>query len=154
MNKKVIIISVLGLIGVGAFFYFKPKSKANETDSSGGALGSTSGNADLSGTTSVPPTGTVLSTPEQVQETAKKIAEARSLATQVSELRAKRIGLMSSSSQTSSQTSNNSFLPSRNLSLFSRKTQIAGLEKQIKDLDEKLGLLGYAEVNGGITKIV
>jgi hypothetical protein len=70
MNKKVIIISVLGLLGLGAFLYFKPKSKAQDEDSStGGALGSNSGNTDLSNTTGVPPTDNVSTTPEQVQET-------------------------------------------------------------------------------------
>jgi hypothetical protein len=65
MNKKVIIISVLGLvgIGVGAFFYFKPKNEAKDKDSStGGGSGSTTGNTDSTNTTGVP------STPEQVQE--------------------------------------------------------------------------------------
>lgn len=70
MNKKVIIISVLGLVGVGAFFYFKPKSKAQDKDSSTvEALDSTSGNTDLSNKTDVAPTDNVLNTPEQVQET-------------------------------------------------------------------------------------
>lgn len=65
MNKKVIIISVLGLvvIGVGAFFILKPKSQAQDKDSSkGGASGSTTGNTDSTKTTGVQ------STPEQVQE--------------------------------------------------------------------------------------
>ena len=57
MNKKVIIISVLGLLGIGAFIYFKPKSEAKDKDSSkGGASGSTSDNTDLPNTTGVPPT--------------------------------------------------------------------------------------------------
>ena len=74
MNKKVIIISVLGLvgIGIGAFFYFKPKATEKDKDSSkvGGSgstsgsntSGSTSDNTDLPNTTGNP------STPEQVQE--------------------------------------------------------------------------------------
>jgi hypothetical protein len=35
-----------------------------------------------------------------------------------------------------------------------RQQQISLVEKEIKELDEKLALLGYAEVNGSITKII
>jgi len=57
MNKKVIIISVLGLLGIGAFFYFKPKKTEKDKDSlKNGGSGSTSDNTDLPNTTGVPPT--------------------------------------------------------------------------------------------------
>lgn len=61
MNKKVIIISILGLvgIGVGAFFIFKPKSEAKDKESSTGGASGSNGNANST-------------TTEQVQETTKK----------------------------------------------------------------------------------
>jgi peptidoglycan hydrolase CwlO-like protein len=145
MNKKVIIISVLGLVGVGAFFYFKPKSNAQEQDSlTGGALG----NTNLPNTTGVPPTGTVLTTPEQVQETATKIAEARNLASQVSKLRAQRNVYLSSSTKTPTNT-----FYSSNMQTLINKGQISQLDKKIKELDDKLVLLGFTELNGSIIKI-
>jgi hypothetical protein len=71
MNKKVIIISVLGLvvIGVGAFFIFKPKSEAKDKDSStGGASGSDSGNSDSTNTTGTPTTDSVSTSPASLSD--------------------------------------------------------------------------------------
>jgi hypothetical protein len=71
MNKKVIIISILGLVGVGvgAFFILKPKSEAKDKDSStGGASGSISGNTDSTNTTGVPPTNSVSTTPASLSD--------------------------------------------------------------------------------------
>lgn len=77
MNKTALIIGVLALTGVGAFLYFRPKSSAPTTGSLG--LGSLGLGAPDSTTTSVPPTGTQLVTPEQVAEIALKMSEAREL---------------------------------------------------------------------------
>jgi CCR4-NOT transcriptional regulation complex NOT5 subunit len=107
MNKKLIIIGVLGLAGAGAFFYFKSKNKLgkNDTPSSAGGLVPTSGTSVLptsttsttttpTSTLSVPPTQSsvtigevTLTTPVQVVETAIKIAEAKNIATQILNLR-------------------------------------------------------------------
>jgi hypothetical protein len=156
-TKKILIIGSVAVLGVGAYFYFKPKGKGNETNSlSGGTSGSIPNNpATPSGTTSVPPTGTTLTTPEQVEETAKKIAEARSLATKIYDLKNKRNSYMTSSSRDFANSSNNTFW-SNNESMLKllRQQQISLVEKEIKELDEKLALLGYAEVNGSITKII
>lgn len=156
-TKKILIIGSVAVLGVGAYFYFKPKGKGNETNSlSGGTSGSIPNNpATSSGTTSVPPTGTTLTTPEQVEETAKKIAEARSLATKIYDLKNKRNSYMTSSSRDFANSSNNNFW-SNNESMLKllRQQQISLVEKEIKELDEKLALLGYAEVNGSITKII
>ena len=157
MNKIVIITGSVALLGVGAYFYFKTKSTGKDVGSlSGGTLGSIANNPTSSlGTTSVPPTGTTLTTPEQVQDTAKKIAEARSLATQISDLKTKRNSYINSSLKDFSKLSNNSFW-ANNLQMLKtiKEQQIGDLEKQIKALDEKLALLGYAEVNGSISKII
>ena len=156
-TKKILIVGAVAVVGVGAYFYFKPKSKGNETNSlSGGTSGSIPNNpATSSGTTSVTPTGTTLTTPEQVEETAKKIAEARSLATKIYDLKNKRNSYMTSSSRDFANSSNNTFW-SNNESMLKllRQQQISVVEKEIKDLDEKLALLGYAEVNGSITRII
>ena len=72
MNKTALTIGVLALVGVGAYFYFKPKASEATTGSVGlGAPNST--------TTPVPPTGTQLVTPEQVEQIAMKMSEAREL---------------------------------------------------------------------------
>jgi hypothetical protein len=182
MNKKVIIISILGLIGVGAFFYFKPKSKENETDSSGGALGSTSGNSDLSSNTttsttssssapstqtstlSSPPTQTsvtindvVLTTPAQVVETAFKISEAKSIASQIFDLRNKKNRWANLSMRDYATESGKQFWIGKRdgdkmLELL-KNTSLAEIDNQIKALNNTLALLGYMEVNGSITKI-
>jgi hypothetical protein len=102
MNKTALIIGVLALTGVGAFLYFRPKSSAPTTGSLGlGSLGlgapdSTTGSLGLgslglgapdSTTTAVPPTGTQLFTPEQVEQIAIKMSEARDLTKRICELK-------------------------------------------------------------------
>jgi hypothetical protein len=63
MNKKLIIIGVLGLAGAGAFLYFKSKNKLGKNDipSSAGGLAPTSDNSVLS-------TNTTTTTSQPVQE--------------------------------------------------------------------------------------
>jgi len=66
MNKKLIIIGVLGLAGAGAFLYFKSKNKLgkNNIPSSAGGLAPTSDNSVLSTNT----TTTTTTPPQPVQE--------------------------------------------------------------------------------------
>jgi hypothetical protein len=172
MNKTVIIIGSIALLGVGAYFYFKPKSTGATgadpmgTDAMGTGTGTTGTGAGantigagttgtIGGSTSVPPTGTVLTTPEQVADTAKKIAEAKSLATKISDLRTKRNSYLVISLKEYAVASGNEFWKDNDRMLTTLKANdITKLEKEIKDLDEKLGMLGYMEVNGSITKIV
>jgi hypothetical protein len=97
MNKTVIIAGSVLVLGVGAYFYFKPKktgTTGSGTTGSGTTGSGTTGTGTTgtgttgtgttgtettgTGSTSVPPTGTTLSTPAQVEDTAKKIAEAKS----------------------------------------------------------------------------
>ena len=102
MNKNVIIISVLSLVGVGAFFYFKRKKtmpNQNSLTDTGLASNSvlptsTTTTTTPTSTLSVPPTQSsvtigevTLTTPVQVVETAIKIAEAKNIATQILNLR-------------------------------------------------------------------
>ena len=69
MKKAIIIIGGLTVIGVGAYLFFKPKKGVK-----------VSGNQSGTDTTSaVPPKGTQLTTPQEVEELALKIVEAREL---------------------------------------------------------------------------
>jgi hypothetical protein len=172
MNKTVIIIGAISLVGVGAYFYFKPKLSAKTgtgttgTDAMGTGTGTTGTGAGANtigagttgtsgGSTSVPPTGTVLTTPEQVADATKKIAEAKSLATKISDLRIKRNSYLVISLKDYAVASGNEFWSNNERMLKTLKANdITKLEKEIKDLDEKLGMLGYMEVNGSISKIV
>jgi hypothetical protein len=165
MNKTAVIIGSVALLGVGAYFYFKPKSigtTGSETTGTGttgaGTTGGTSTGATETsgaGTTSVPPTGTVLTTPEQVAETAKKIADAKDLATKISDLRTKRTKYLMLPLSEYARESGNSFWANNQDMLSSlRNSDITAIDKQIKNLNEEIGKLGYMEVNGSITKIV
>ena len=98
MNKNVIIISVLSLVGVGAFFYFKrKKTMPNQNSLADTGLAS---NSVLPTTTTTAPTPTstinvpssetnvkindvVLTTPVEVVETAIKISEAKNIETKI-----------------------------------------------------------------------
>ena len=99
MNKKLIIIGVLGLAGAGAFLYFKSKNKLGKNDipSSAGGLIPPSGTSVLPTTTTTTTTkpnetsvtigDVVLTPPIEKLENAIKLAEARNIATQINELR-------------------------------------------------------------------
>ena len=166
MNKTAVIIGGVAFLGIGAYFYFKPK--ATVTTSAGSAGTGTTGSAGTgttgtgatgtsstgTGMTSVPPTGTVLYTPEQVLMTAKIIADAKSLATQISDKRTKRSSYLVISLKDYAVASDNKFWANNDQMLKMLKDQdIKKLEAEIKDLDEQLGKLGYMEVNGSIVKI-
>lgn len=176
MNKKVIIISVLGLVGIGAFFYFKPKNEAKDKGSStGGSLSSASDSPSLpsnttptsttpTSTLSAPPTQTsvtindvVLTTPAQVVETAFKISEAKSIASQIFDLRNKKNRWANLSMRDYATESNKMFWyrddRQETMLKMQLKQDLAMLDNQIKALDNTLALLGYMEVNGSITKI-
>lgn len=176
MNKKVIIISVLGLVGLGAFFYFKPKNEAKDKGSStGGSLSSASDSPSLpsnttptsttpTSTLSAPPTQTsvtindvVLTTPAQVVETAFKISEAKSIASQIFDLRNKKNRWANLSMRDYATESNKMFWyrddRQETMLKMQLKQDLAMLDNQIKALDNTLALLGYMEVNGSITRI-
>lgn len=153
MNKTTIIVSIgaLTLLGVGAYLYFKPKTKEATTGSSG-VLGQTgSGEVPVA---SVPQTGTTLETPQQVAETAKKMAEAKELASKITELKKGRTALLLRPlsyfgiGTSSIFSSNNSILTSI------KNTAVANTDKKIRELEIQLSKLGYTELNGNLVKIV
>jgi hypothetical protein len=162
MNKKLIIIGSVAILGIGAFFYFKTKAKPKTDTKGAGNAGAETAGAGTSGTdtvgtgtTSVPPTGTTLTTPEQVAETAKKIADAKDLATKISDLRIKRSKYLSLSLSSYATEAGHQFWANHDDMLSSmRNSDIISFDKQIKDLNEQIGKLGYMETNGSIVKIV
>jgi hypothetical protein len=92
MNKTVIIIGGVALVGVVAYFYFKPKltasTGAGETGT--GAMGTgMTGTATGTGTTgaTMPPAGTVFTTPEQVEAITVKVSTARDLTKKICDLK-------------------------------------------------------------------
>jgi len=168
MNKNVIIIGALSLIGVGAFLYFKPKkTKQNIIPSSAGDLVAPSGNSVLptptptpTSTLSEPPTQSnvtigevTLTTPVQVVETALKISEAKDIANRIFDIRNKinRYSNMNDLRKWAKETDTR-WTWENELPLL-KKNYLSNLSKGIKDLDKNLALLGYVEVNGSIQKI-
>jgi hypothetical protein len=130
MNKKLIIIGILGLAGAGAFLYFKSKNKLGKNDT-----------PTPTSTLSEPPTQSnvtigevTLTTPVEVVENALKISEAKSIAREIFNLRNKR----------------------KNVNFdFTQINTINTINTggKIKELNKNLALLGYKEVNGLIQKI-
>jgi hypothetical protein len=176
-TKTVVIIGSVVLLGVGAFIYFKPKaiptagvgtsntgtsntgtsntgtSNTGTSNTSTSSSGTLSAGTSSSGTTNLPSTETVLTTPQEVIEVAKKMAEAKDLATKISDLRNGKNRYLSLSLLAYATETGMSNYPEARWKEF-RDTMIAGIDKQIKDLNEQIGKLGYMEVNGGIVKIV
>jgi hypothetical protein len=151
MNKKLIIIGVLGLAGAGAFLYFKSKNKLGKNDipSSAGGLVPTSGTSVLSTTTttttkpnetSVTIGDVVLTPPIEKLENAIKLAEARNIATQINELR----------NSYESEKKKDTYNPAlERLFINTPKSY----PNRMKALNTSLALLGYIEVNGSIQKL-
>ena len=180
MNKKLIIIGVLGLAGAGAFLYFKSKNKLGKNDipSSAGGWIPPSGYSVLPTTTtttttptstiSVPPTQSsvtigevTLTTPVQVVETAIKISEAKNIANEILNLRNQKIRYDTFNTINTTESLNNYAKESRNtFHLNSNRmlqlllnSDLKKINDKIKELDKTLALLGYTEVNGSIQKI-
>ena len=164
MNKNVIIIGALSLIGVGAFLYFKPKkTNQNIIPSTAGDLVAPSVNSVLptpTNTLSVPPTQSnvtigevTLTTPVQVVETALKISEAKDIANRIFNIRNKinRYSNMKDLREWARE-ADVDWTWENELPLL-KKNYLSNLGKGIKELDKNLALLGYVEVNGSIQKI-
>jgi hypothetical protein len=166
MNKNVIIIGALSLIGVGAFLYFKPKkTNQNIIPSTAGDFVAPSVNSVLptptpTSTISEPPTQSnvtigevTLTTPVQVVETALKISEAKDIANRIFNIRNKinRYSNMNDLREWARETDTRWTWENELPRL--KKNYLSNLGKGIKELDKNLALLGYVEVNGSIQKI-
>ncbi len=122
-TKRVLIIGAVGVLGIGAYLYFRPKNTKGidatllENASSG---------------ISVPPKGTTLSTPQEVADTAKKIADAKGLAVKIKDLRNQK----------------------NKIGGLSRTVRIKKIDQEIADIEKVLNSLGYTELNGKLVNIV
>ena len=151
-NKTAVIIGSVVLLGVGAFIYFKPKAIPTAGAGTSGA-GTSGAGTSSSGTTNLPSTETVLTTPQEVIEVAKKMAEAKDLATKISDLRNKKNRYLSISLKDYATEAGYLSSPSGYWKIY-LDSEIVVINNKIKDLDEQIGKLGYMEVNGSITKIL
>ena len=140
MKKAVIIIGGLTVIGVGAYLFFKPKKVLKDSVNQ----------LDTDTTTPVPPKGTQLTTPEQVEEVALKIVEARELAKRICELK-KQYNITNDNINDYMNFiginlpflgASTSLLPGSNLTM-SRKSALETIKKNI----QQLAKLGYRENN-------
>ena len=146
MDKKYVIIGGLVVLGLGAYFYFKPKKTDNlGTGTSVG--GFTNPNSQIS----VPPTGEVITSPEEVEKIAQKIADAKALAIKIDNLKTERRQLALAPTISSGFFGGIGGESTQN---FIRSVKTKELDTQIADLEKLITDLGYAEVNGKITKIV
>jgi hypothetical protein len=162
MNKAVIIGGSVVLLGVGAYVYFKTKSKA-ETDSAttgtettgAGTTGAGTSGAGTSGAgtsgagtsgagTSGAVAGTTLATPEEVKVELEKIKKAKDLALSICRLRARE-------KNSSPARATGGF--SASFSQTQQNAMNAGIRSAIARDVKKLKLLGYTEVNCEIIKI-
>ena len=152
MNKKLIIIGVLGLAGAGAFLYFKSKNKLgkNDTPSSRMVEIPPSGTSVLPTTTTTTTTkpnetsvtigDVVLTPPIEKLENAIKLAEARNIATQINQLR----------NSYETEIKKDTYNPAlERLFINTPKSY----PNRMKALNTSLALLGYMEVNGSIQKL-
>ena len=181
MNKKLIIIGVLGLAGAGAFFYFKSKNKLGKNDTpssrmveippSGTSVLPTTTTTTPTSTLSVPPTQSsvtigevTLTTPVQVVETAIKIAEAKNIATQILNLRNQKNRYDMFNTTKTKQSFNDYAIESGNQWWLNKgggeqmlqmllNQDLRKLNEKIYELDKTLALIGYTEMNGSIQKI-
>ena len=145
-TKRVLIIGAVGVLSVGAYLYFRPKKTDNlATGTSVGELG------NPNSLISVPPKGTVITSPEEVEKIAQKIADAKALAIKIDDLKTQRRQLA-----LAPITTNTVFggIGGANVQNMIRTVKSKELDTQIADLEKLLTDLGYAEVNGKITQIV
>jgi hypothetical protein len=151
MNKTAIIIGSVALLGVGAYLYFKGKAKPNEETMGADTTGT--------GTTTVnPSTGTVVPKVDevlQVSNSTKNAQEAVTLASQIFELKNKKIKYsnMSLSEFFKTKEGKGYFSFNTRASEAFKEKVIKDFDNQLKILNDKIVALGYIEVNGSIAKL-
>jgi len=160
MNKTVVIIGSIALLGVGAYFYFKPKAKgatgAGATDA--GTTG-TGGMGALTGTTGaiMPPAGTVFTTPEQVEAITVKVSNARDLTKTICDLKKQYKITEDEMNDFMNFTSVSNDLIKSNMTTAQSLAQTAlarkNAVKTVADSINKLKELGYKEVDCKMVQI-
>jgi hypothetical protein len=150
-TKRVLIIGAVGVLSVGAYLYFRPKKPVvTGTDSSNSGLPTANPNSLIT----VPPKGTVITSPEEVEKIAQKIADAKALAIKIDDLKTQRRQLALMPNVTSGVGIFGGGIGGTGLQDLIRSTRSKALDTQIADLEKLITDLGYAEVNGKITQIV
>ena len=160
MNKTAIIIGGVTLVGVVAYFYFKPKLSASTGTGTGTGTGMGTGTGTgTTGTgTTMPPAGTVLTTPEQVEAITIKISTARDLTKTICDLKKKykitedQMNDFMNFTSVAFGSATNVINPQSNPAFtfaFARKKAIQTIADSIKELK----LLGYKEENCKMVQI-
>jgi hypothetical protein len=90
MNKNVLILGGVAILGVGAYLYFKGKAKPNSETMGADTMGAGTTGTGTTGTgTAMPPAGTVFTTPEEVEAITVKVSTARDLTKTICDLKKK-----------------------------------------------------------------
>ena len=151
MNKTAIIVAgSLALAGIGAYFYFKPKASETRESMLENKISELNDGTPTS-SISVPPKGTVLTTPEEVSETAQKIADAKAILLKLNDLRNQKRTLKN---EPLTRGGRRVFGMVISENTEENKSKISQIDSQINDLENFMLNLGYTEANGTIVKIV
>ena len=143
-NSVLYIVGALALLGGGAFLFLKNK-KAKDTSKL----------KDIALQTANIGVGTK-SSDAVTKDNSKNVAEAINLATEIADLKAKKLKftIMPNSEFSNTDEANNGFWATNSTVLKQLKeSTLLTISNEIKALNEKIVALGYMEVNGGITKI-
>jgi len=143
-NSVLYIVGALALLGGGAFLFLKNK-KAKDTSKL----------KDIALETANIGVGTK-SSDVVTKDNSKNVAEAINLATEIADLKAKKLKftIMPNSEFSNTDEANNGFWATNQTVLKQLKeSTLLTISNEIKALNEKIVALGYMEVNGGITKI-
>ncbi len=182
MIKKIVIFGALALAGVGAYIYFKPKSKVIGTDTIGagttdaGTTGTGTSGTGTAGTSTTPaPTDTILNTApivnpdvatytnvlsnnptaQELEAKAKAIAKGKDLASKICQQKKIKDSLFKMDNTVFCKTygcSGVSSYDTREIDSL-KNSRISYAVKQIESLNKELGLLGYMEVDCDILRI-
>jgi len=145
-NSVLYIVGAVALLGGVAFLFLRNK-KSKDT-SKLAELQNLSTNVGVSSATKL--------TDDVKKDNAKNIADAINLATEIADLKAKKVKYSTMSDFEFSKTSeaNNGFWANNNNVLKQlRESTLTNISNNIKALNEKIVALGYMEVNGSISKI-
>ena len=143
-NSVLYIVGAVALIGVGAIIFLKKKNNKDKDKL-----------AELQNLSTNVAVGTK-SSDAVTKDNSKNVAEAINLATEIADLKAKKLKftIMPNSEFSSTDEGQNGFwATNQNVLKQLKESTLLTISNEIKALNEKIVALGYMEVNGGITKI-
>ena len=143
-NSVLYIVGAVALIGVGAIIFLKKKNNKDKDKL-----------AELQNLSTNVAVGTK-SSDAVTKDNSKNVAEAINLATEIADLKAKKLKftIMPNSEFSSTDEGQNGFwATNQNVLKQLKESTLLTISNEIKALNEKIVTLGYMEVNGGITKI-